>query len=465
MPITMTWNPQPGSWGDVTTLAGFFHHVRRGDYGTFRLFSTNEANEDLWTRLHLYVTDLSHREIPFHLAIPVAVLGLMLSLQRRHGSIPLPQSANTNCGSGGGEYAVVGRVLLFTYAFYMIVFHSLANLPLSEGLTYGVHMRFWQQPNVVVFIWFGIGLDQALQTATALLSTARAPGSTTATAARVHRVGSTIVPSMLHLLCLGLVGVQLATWYKLCDQSHAFYIRDYAQALLDPLPKHAILIVNFDLQWTSLRYLQRCEQRRPDVTVLNLSMMTFKWFASKHEHYPSLAFPGTRLVPYGSVVRICRFLLCDRCAFAINAALWGNNVQSDGFTFASFLDANYHPLSSSAATNGHRRGIFFGGKLNYQDQDFHAKYTFTPYGILDEIHRKQDTTAAQLKLKRWYASQQRVMHMVHARLPALPPGDLYNDETWEWTIVSCCGLFALLYRRWCTDTQRLSTPCRLAIMA
>lgn len=30
MPIASYYNPQPGSWGHVTTLSGFFHHVRRG---------------------------------------------------------------------------------------------------------------------------------------------------------------------------------------------------------------------------------------------------------------------------------------------------------------------------------------------------------------------------------------------------------------------------------------------------
>lgn len=301
MPLTMTWNPQPGSWGDVTTLAGFFHHVRRGDYGTFRLFSTIETHEDLWTRLYLYGVDLVTREIPCHLAIPVLSIGLVASLRGTRHRRSSPQSTKSRpldsqpLSSTDLDGAVLGWLLLVTYVFYMLVFHSLANLPLSEGLTYGVHMRFWQQPNVLVFIWLGVGLDQVL----------RIPGALT------NRLSASI-PSLSSLgsilgsaLCLSLVGVQVATWYELCDQSRAFFIRDYARALLDPLPTNAVLIVNFDLQWTSLRYLQRCEHVRPDVTVLNLSMMSFFWFAAKHAHYPTLAFPGPRLVPFGSPVCLC----------------------------------------------------------------------------------------------------------------------------------------------------------------
>ena len=100
------------------------------------------------------------------------------------------------------------------YACYLLVFHFLSNMPLKEGLLYGraelfalhplvrtrhheralaitnahspslthtrhhyrtlattnahspprshkgVHARFWQQPNLVVFLWIGLGLDR-----------------------------------------------------------------------------------------------------------------------------------------------------------------------------------------------------------------------------------------------------------------------------------------------------------------
>ncbi|KAF1332925.1 Membrane protein, partial [Globisporangium splendens] len=421
MPIAMSLNPQPGSWG--TTLSGFFHHVRRGDYGTFRLFSTNATHEDLWTHLHLYAVDLSSREIPLHLAVPISALGLLVSLRS-----PRKQTASKDDRGN----AATGRLLLVTYTFYMIVFHSLANLPLSEGLTYGVHMRFWQQPNLIVFLWFGIGLHEILDIATKVLVTRCGSGESGG-----GRIAQIFVIVLLHALCLSLVGLQVAMWYELCDQSQAFYIRDYARALLDPLPKDAVLIVNFDLQWTSLRYLQRCEHRRTDVTILNLSMMMFAWFATKHAHYPSLSFPGMRLVPFGA--------------------------KTDGSTFASFLDANYQPLSNTSTP--HRRGIFFGGKLNYQDQDFHSKYTFTPYGLVDEIHRKEDTTSLKSALKLWYKFQKRVMGKVRVRLPVLPPGDQYNDEMWEWTIARDYGMKMLSWSTYLLEKTIQEDPLNVALLS
>ncbi|RLN89694.1 hypothetical protein BBJ28_00013545 [Nothophytophthora sp. Chile5] len=328
---------------NVTTLTGLLHHIRRADYGTFRLYASHDANEDLWTRLYLYGVDLSTREIPLQLAFPVVALGIW-------------QSFRLNRQLGG--------FLLGMYGFYMVVFHALANLPISEGLIYGVQMRFWQQPNVVVFLWLGLGLNYAIW-----------------------------------------------RWHGLCNQSQAFYIRNYAQALLDPLPRNAVLFVNFDLQWTSLRYLQRCELRRPDVTVLNLSMMTYHWFAAKHEHYPHLQFPGTRLVPFGSA---------------------------------------------------RPRRFFLGGRLSYNDQDFNAKYTLVPYGLLDEFQSHEGSAPS---LKNWYSSQQKVKTMVRERLPLLPPAEMYNEETWEWTIARDHAMKALSWATYLLEKTIAEDPHNLLLLS
>lgn len=69
-----------------------------------------------------------------------------------------------------------------------------------------------------------------------------------------------------------------------------------------------------------------------------------------------------------------------------------------------------------------------------------------PYGLLDEVHRKDAQAEPQLKLKHWYTQQKQVMKMVHERLPTLPPGELYNDETWEWTIVRSSTDWTLVMR-------------------
>ncbi|EGZ19383.1 hypothetical protein PHYSODRAFT_420509, partial [Phytophthora sojae] len=404
MPITAIWNPQPGSWGDVTTLAGLIHHICRVDYGTFRLYASNEANEDLWTRLYLYGVDLSDREIPLRLAFPVIAVGILQTLRG---------SAGMNCK--------LGWFMIAMYSFYMVVFHSLANLPISEGLIYGVQMRFWQQPNVVVFTWFGIGLGYIANLFSQVVG-------------RNSKVAKSVASTVCQVACLALIAVQIWRWHELCDQSQAFYIRNYAQALLDPLPQDAILFVNFDLQWTSLRYFQRCELRRPDVTILNLSMMTYNWFATKHNHYPNLQFPGSRLVPFGSA--------------------------GDGFSMAQLLDVNIGDLAHQPSNKQAR--IFLGGKLSYNDQDFNQKYTLVPFGLLDEF---KSLSATIPPLKRWYSSQQKVKTTIRERLPVLPPEELYNDETWEWTIARDHGMKELNWATYLLERTIAEDPGNLSLLS
>jgi len=89
---------------------------------------------------------------------------------------------------------------------------------------------------------------------------------------------------------------------------------------------------------------------------------------------------------------------------------------------AQLLDANIARSGSKPAQR-----FFLGGKLSYNDQDFNAKYTLLPFGLLDEF---QSTSSPPPPLKKWYASQQKVKMVVRDRLPTLPPGAIYNDETW-----------------------------------
>ena len=98
---------------------------------------------------------------------------------------------------------------------------------------------------------------------------------------------------MAGILCLGLVAFATGKNYSKIDQSSNVYFDNYARSILESLPKESLLIINYDQQWTSVRYLQECEGVRPDVTSLNLSMMSFKWWEKKHELYPRMKFPGT----------------------------------------------------------------------------------------------------------------------------------------------------------------------------
>ena len=262
LPLAAAFNGQPGSWGDPSTLGGFFHHFRRADYGTFRLFSTDKETEGLTTRLLMYGEDLLVNE-SLGLGVLLALLGLVGSLRftiprRAAGSAAAAHESCTQAtgsrrgreprmlepAAPGADTRGVGCMLLAAYVFYLVVFHSLANLPLSEALLYGVHMRFWQQPNVIFFLWVGLGFD-AFFAWLRRLKLARHWGTVLASAAAT-----------------ALVAMQISSFYDVSDQHDNWHMHNYAKAVLAPLPPNSLLFTNYDQQWTSIRYLQRCEHFR-----------------------------------------------------------------------------------------------------------------------------------------------------------------------------------------------------------
>ena len=40
LPLAAQRTPKPGSWGDVAMWSGLWYHLRRGDYGSLRLYSS-----------------------------------------------------------------------------------------------------------------------------------------------------------------------------------------------------------------------------------------------------------------------------------------------------------------------------------------------------------------------------------------------------------------------------------------
>jgi hypothetical protein len=181
-------------------------------------------------------------------------------------------------------------VLVFTLVFYFGVFHSLSNLPLRDRLLYGVHQRFWMQPNILMFLFLGVGVNSIFDTLTGwverLFSTrvgkaspTTVPNSkggkssifvTSAAAAGASGGASDTSPpptaplpaagKLVRLLsvvvAVGAVLLQVRTWYPMMDMSKNTHFRDYARAVLSPLPQNAVLLINYDQQWTSVRYLQ-----------------------------------------------------------------------------------------------------------------------------------------------------------------------------------------------------------------
>lgn len=264
LPLAANRAPKPGSWGNVATWRGLLHHLRRGDYGSLRLYSGKAGgggggSQDCLERLWAWLSDLSLVQGLGGVVPALAALGLLYLLFFKappkegggastpvvasggtyvsdekncsspvgysYGLLAAPSSGsrkntecekkgvhnrsrNTNCmaplatagktsntrtgrrsssGAAGNKRGnqkqqqqqqharttsdTVGFLaswddagssapiaLLVALSVYLTVFNWLSNMPLDDPLLFGVHARFWMQPNIVVFIFCGIGI-------------------------------------------------------------------------------------------------------------------------------------------------------------------------------------------------------------------------------------------------------------------------------------------------------------------
>lgn len=265
LPLAAIRAPKPGSWGNVATWRGLLHHLRRGDYGSLRLYSGKvggggDGGQDFLERLWTWLSDLSSVQGLGGVVPALASLGLLYLLfftqpkegggggragecvsavnsvrgtgapdknscsshgEHSCGLLLAPSSGSRNkteCeqksahnsrsrnsrtgkkgsaraegGTGGihkqqqqkrqrqhvrirGKPVTTTRdaveflasrddagrsapiALAVALAVYLIVFNWLSNMPLDDPLLFGVHARFWMQPNIVVFVFCGVGI-------------------------------------------------------------------------------------------------------------------------------------------------------------------------------------------------------------------------------------------------------------------------------------------------------------------
>ena len=242
-------NLQAVSWGDLTTWDGFWTHFFRKEYGTFQLaINTVTPGEDFNDRLGLYFSQLPG-EILYG-GLLLAMVGLWTSLKN------IRDRALALC-------------LLVIFFLYLFIFCGLSNLRLDVPLHVQIQARFWQQPNLLVCIWAGVGLSSL--------------------ASLIRKWKEPILASFVVLA----ISAQIILHYRASDQSKNYLFRDFGKALLSSLPDRAVLITSGDFIVNSLRYLQFSEGFRKDVAVAEENLMAYPWDARiLKKYYPDLVIPA-----------------------------------------------------------------------------------------------------------------------------------------------------------------------------
>ena len=371
LPIFATLQPHAGSWGDVTTIGGFMHHFLRRDYGTLQLYSGGGSNatETMIERTLSWVTDLSMYQFcnpALLLFLGMGAIGACLPRERYYRRTIQSHKRKKQRTS---SRIATGRVIVAALLFYLMSFHSLSNLPLSNPLLFGIHQRFWMHPNLLCFIFVGVGFDAA----------ARPFSSKTAS-------------GLMSMMMLALPWVTYKNNFDMSDQSQNRIFHGYASSILATLPPRSLLLVNYDQSWTSIRYMQECEELRDDVVSINLSMMTYPWFETKQQLYDEFKFPGSHYTR-------------------------GNN---GGFTISQFIDVNLD-----------HHDIFIVGRLSYEESVYIQNYEEVPLGLVRQIKRR---SVSKESTEAYRNTSLNVWRKVTTNLLPLPTEHKYPESTWEWTV-------------------------------
>lgn len=235
------------SWGNTATWSGFWRHFFRSEYGTFRLAVNGQENV-FWDNLAAYFIDLPKE---------LLVVGFVVAGYGAWSLSRVPRKKQVHFGT----------LLLTIYVAYLVIFHSLANLELSDALLLQVQQRFWMMPLVLVCFWLGIGCNALLP---------------------YFRKHLRYAPLVSGIVVLG----QLALNWSNEDQSKNTFLQDLAATHLTALPQNAVLFVTGDASTNIFRYVQGSEFVRPDVHIIAMSLLKDDWYdASVRRHFADIKWP------------------------------------------------------------------------------------------------------------------------------------------------------------------------------
>ena len=299
----------PVSWGNASSVKGFLVHVLRREYGTLQLGNKFGGGGKFFLGIRQYFGALPGQV--FYVGLVLALIGLYETIRRE----------------GRAGLAVA---MLAGFCFYVIVFHALANLPFDDPFYLQISARFWQQANLMVCVWAGLGFGSL----TAMMLQRR----------------------WQHVLTTGLASLvvfaQATTNFRVEDQHLNTVVRDYGRELLRPLPPGALLLSKGDLGTNVLRYLQQCEGYRTDVRVLDRELLQTRWMKRLVDaNYPEVSIPGDLYGP-----------------------------KSGGYDMRRLFDAN-----------AVRFKMFIRSDYRESDRSWDEDYTIRPFGVVNQITSHHET--------------------------------------------------------------------------
>ncbi|MBL8961203.1 MAG: DUF2723 domain-containing protein, partial [Gemmatimonadetes bacterium] len=164
---------------------------------------------------------------------------------------------------------------------------------------------------------------------------------------------------------IGLVPlVQLASQWTAHDASRRYFTRDFAANALEGLPPNAIYFTVGDNDTFPLWYLQDVEGVRPDVTVINMSLLNTPWYVAQHTRRDP-TFPISRVAvltdttAVDSVVTVPITQDAGHFALPTGSVLPGTFIGRPRPTYGTAFSPADRALVDMVRTNAWRRPLTF----------------------------------------------------------------------------------------------------------
>lgn len=237
-------------WGDQTQLDGFLKHFFREEYGTFQLVR-GVGEEGLFLKLMIhYLASLPEQFVV--IGIVFLILGLYY----------LMRSPNRS------PWVVFW---LFAYCFYMVFFLMLSNVNLKVLLSLTIQSRFYQQSNLILALWMGLGAHSC---------------------SKIPFLKKKVSYHGMMLLALSSVSLQILWHWNSQNQSKNFYFEKFGSSILRNLPQNALLLSQGDHVQGAIRYVQTVKGYRTDVKLVDIAFLTFPWSKRWLNHnFPEIRLP------------------------------------------------------------------------------------------------------------------------------------------------------------------------------
>lgn len=396
----------PVSWGVISTWGAFWRHIFRLDYGTFRLVASSTSRHSGTGTLAAWCGDLMVQlgwggafVITLIALVPLGRMVAGGSVQRapfqglsrraaRLGRGPAAEPSSPPATAPGGtplepwrsapvvtdDRRVVGElglggVLCLPPIIAVAVMVALGNIPVSDPLYRAVIARFWQQPDMFIFVACGCALARIERTFAASIDHTTARRGVAAAA-------------------LATSALAVAPRARSEDHHNNTLVRSYAGEVLRSAPPGALLLTRGDLLSNALRYLQAADSQRPDVRVVDLELLGFGWMRQQLARiHPEIIVPGDRYMP----------------------------GAEDGFTIRQFLDANIDHAP-----------IWVCGGFRPGDSSADPSYVRSPVSFCEAIRRNAEgATASVGRVDDW-------LHESETALPRIDfSGQQHPLGSWE----------------------------------